>query len=138
MSSAPDVSVVIPTRNRPELAVRAAGSALAQTHEAIEVVVVIDGPDPETRANLETVGDERLRVIELPEPGKAPNARNVGTRNARGRWTALLDDDDEWLPTKVERQLTLAATASRASPVVATPMISRPPRADTVMPRRLP
>jgi len=138
MSPAPDVSVVIPTRNRPELAVRAVGSALAQTHEAIEVVVVVDGPDPETRANLETVGDQRLRVIELPRPGKAPNARNVGARNARGRWTALLDDDDEWLPTKVERQLALAATASRASPVVATRMISRTPRADTVMPRRLP
>lgn len=138
MSSAPDVSVVIPTRNRPELAVRAVGSALAQTHEAIEVVVVIDGPDPETRANLATVGDERLRVIELPRSGKAPNARNVGARNARGRWTALLDDDDEWLPTKVERQLALAGTASKASPVVATRMISRTPRADTVMPRRLP
>jgi glycosyltransferase involved in cell wall biosynthesis len=138
MSSAPDVSVVIPTRNRPDLAVRAVGSALAQTHEAIEVVVVIDGPDPETRANLKTVGDQRLRVIELPEPGKAPNARNVGARNARGRWTALLDDDDEWLPTKIERQLALAATAGKPSPVVATRMISRTPRADTVMPRRLP
>ncbi|GIF00694.1 glycosyltransferase family 2 protein [Paractinoplanes rishiriensis] len=138
MFSAPDVSVVIPTRNRPDLAVRAVRSALAQTHEALEVVVVVDGPDPDTRANLAAVGDERLRVIELARPGKAPNARNVGAGNARGRWTALLDDDDEWLPTKLERQLELAAAANRPSPVVASRMISRTPRADTVLPRRLP
>jgi glycosyltransferase involved in cell wall biosynthesis len=138
MFSAPDVSVVIPTRNRPDLAVRAVRSALAQTHDALEVVVVIDGPDPPTRAGLATVGDGRLRVIELARPGRAPNARNVGAGNARGRWTALLDDDDEWLPTKLERQLELAHSSSRPSPVVASRMISRTPRADTVMPRRLP
>jgi glycosyltransferase involved in cell wall biosynthesis len=138
MPSSPDVSVVIPTRDRPQLAVRAVRSALAQTHEDIEVVAVIDGPDPETRACLGTVGDERLRVIELPEPGKAPNARNVGARHARGRWTALLDDDDEWLPGKLERQLELAATAEKGSPIVASRMINRTPRADSVMPRRLP
>jgi hypothetical protein len=62
----------------------------------------------------------------------------VGARAAAGRWTALLDDDDEWLPTKLERQLALAATATATSPVVATRMISRTPRADSVMPRRLP
>ena len=138
MSTPPDVSVVIPTRNRPELAERAVRSALRQTHEALEVVVVIDGPDGVSREPLEAIDDPRLRVIELPVQGKAPNARNAGARQARGRWTALLDDDDEWLPSKIETQLALAATASRPSPVVATRMISRTPRADTVMPRRLP
>nr|WP_296064034.1 glycosyltransferase family 2 protein [uncultured Actinoplanes sp.] len=138
MSSSPDVSVVIPTWNRPELATRAVLSALAQTHENLEVVVVVDGPDPDTVAALDAVGDPRLRVIVLPSQGRAPNARNQGALNARGRWTALLDDDDEWLPTKIETQLKLAATATRAAPIVATRMISRTPRADTVMPRRLP
>ncbi|MET0416962.1 MAG: glycosyltransferase family 2 protein [Actinoplanes sp.] len=138
MSSDPDVSVVIPTCNRPDLAVRAVRSALAQTHENLEVVVVVDGPDEATTKALAEVGDARLRVIELPERGKAPNARNVGARHARGRWTALLDDDDEWLPGKIATQLALAATARRASPVVATRMVSRTPRADTIMPRRLP
>jgi glycosyltransferase involved in cell wall biosynthesis len=138
MPSNPDVSVVIPTLNRPELATRAVLSALAQTHAAIEVVVVVDGPDPATRAALGEIGDERLRVLELPQRGKAPNARNQGVRAARGRWTALLDDDDEWLPAKLATQLELAAGAAAASPVVATRMISRTPRADTVMPRRLP
>jgi glycosyltransferase involved in cell wall biosynthesis len=138
MSTPPDVSVVIPTRNRPELAARAIRSALDQTYDALEVVVVIDGPDPGSREALEAIGDPRVRVIELPEQGKAPNARNQGALAATGRWTALLDDDDEWLPNKIETQLALAATAARPSPVVATRMISRTPRADTVMPRRLP
>jgi glycosyltransferase involved in cell wall biosynthesis len=138
MPANPDVSVVIPTLNRPELATRAVHSALAQTHQALEVVVVVDGPDPETREALAKVGDERLRVLELPERGKAPNARNQGAKAALGKWTALLDDDDEWLPEKIETQLKMAATATRPSPVVATRMISRTPRADTVMPRRLP
>ena len=138
MSVEPDVSVVIPTCNRPELATRAVHSALAQTHRDLEVIVVVDGPDEATHVALKQIEDDRLRVIGLPERGKAPNARNVGAREAAGRWTALLDDDDEWLPTKIEAQLGLAATASRRMPIVATRMISRTPRADTVMPRRLP
>lgn len=138
MPMTPDVSVVIPTRNRPELAARAVRSALAQTHAGLEVVVVVDGPDGVSAGALAAIGDRRLRVVELSERGGAPNARNIGAREARGRWTALLDDDDEWLPEKIGSQLRLAATASRPSPVVATRMISRTPRADTVMPRRLP
>ena len=138
MSTPPDVSVVIPTLNRPDLAVRAVRSALAQTHAPLEVIVVVDGPDPATEAALARVADPRLRVLALPERGKAPNARNQGALAATGRWTALLDDDDEWLPHKIETQLKLAATAGKPSPVVATRMISRSPRADTVMPRRLP
>ncbi|MCY1141030.1 glycosyltransferase family 2 protein [Actinoplanes sp. Pm04-4] len=133
-----DVSVVIPTCNRPELATRAVRSALGQTHRDLEVIVVIDGPDDDTVTALKEIGDDRLRVIVLPERGKAPNARNQGVKAAEGRYVALLDDDDEWMPDKIERQLALAATATKASPIVATRMISRTPRADTVMPRRLP
>ena len=80
MSTPPDVSVVIPTCNRPELATRAVGSALAQTHRNLEVIVVVDGPDEPTHRALKEIDDDRLRVIGLPERGKAPNARNVGAR----------------------------------------------------------
>nr|WP_221377262.1 glycosyltransferase family 2 protein [Actinoplanes polyasparticus] len=133
-----DVSVVIPTCNRPELATRAVHSALSQTHRDLEVIVVIDGPDDDTVLALKEIGDERLRVLVLPERGKAPNARNQGVQAAEGRYVALLDDDDEWMPTKIETQLALAARATKASPIVATRMINRTPRADSVMPRRLP
>jgi glycosyltransferase involved in cell wall biosynthesis len=138
MPADPDVSVVVPTRFRPDLVSRAARSALAQTHRNLEVIVVVDGPDDDTEDALALIGDQRLRVIVLPTRGGAPNARNVGAREARARWTAYLDDDDEWLPEKIAIQLELAATARVASPIVATRLINRTPRADSVMPRRLP
>ena len=138
MPEVPDVSVVIPTCNRPQLATRAVESALRQTHHDLEVVVVIDGPDEDTAKALAEIGDPRLRVVELAARGRAPRARNIGAREARGRFTALLDDDDEWRPTKIATQLGLAAASTAASPVVASRLISRTPRADSVMPRRLP
>jgi len=136
--SSPEVTVVIPTRFRPELVIRAVGSVLAQTFTDFEVVVVVDGPDDDTRAALAGLGDDRVRVIVLSEKGGAPNARNVGAGAARGRWTALLDDDDEWLPEKLAVQLKLAGEARAATPVVATRLINRTPRAEYVLPRRLP
>jgi glycosyltransferase involved in cell wall biosynthesis len=138
MLTEPDVSVVIPTRFRPDLVTRAVHSALAQTHTSLEVVVVVDGPDDATAEALAAIGDDRLRVVVLPEKGGAPHARNVGAQQARGRWTAYLDDDDEWLPEKLAVQLRVAATAGVDTPIVASRLISRTPRADSIMPRRLP
>lgn len=138
MAGTPEVSVVIPTRNRPELVTRAVRSALGQTFPNIEVIVVIDGPDPQTRDALAQIDDDRLRVVELPESGGAPNARNQGVRHARGRWTALLDDDDEWLPTKLAVQLELAAQAPHPWPILVSRLINRTPRTEFVVPRRLP
>ncbi|MGK5741229.1 glycosyltransferase family 2 protein [Micromonospora sp. URMC 103] len=138
MSSAPEVSVVIPTFARPDLVTRAVRSALAQTVTDIEVIVVVDGPDPATRDALTRIADPRLRLVELPGKGGAPNARNVGVREARAPWTALLDDDDEWLPEKLAVQLAHARTATVAAPIVASRLINKTPRAEFVMPRRLP
>lgn len=138
MSSSPDVSVVIPTRDRPALVLRAVRSALAQTHRDLEIIVVIDGSDPRTVACLAQVGDDRLRVVELSSPRGAPAARNTGVAQARGSWIALLDDDDEWLPTKLAIQLDLARTASVAQPIVVSRLVNRTPRAAFVLPRRLP
>jgi len=129
---------VIPTRARPELVPRAVRSALAQTHRDIEVVVVVDGPDPGTRKVLAELTDPRLRVVELERSGGAPAARNAGVRHATGEWTALLDDDDEWLPDKVASQLALARSAPVPLPIVASRLFMRTPRAELVVPRRLP
>jgi glycosyltransferase involved in cell wall biosynthesis len=138
MSSTAEVSVVIPTWNRPDLVARAVRSVLAQTYDAIEVIVVVDGPGDDTPATLGQIADERVRVVVLPAKGGAPNARNAGVAEARGTWTALLDDDDEWLPNKVETQLRLAKGASSPLPIVASRLLNRTPRAESVMPRRLP
>jgi len=134
----PEVSVVIPTRGRPELVTRAVRSALAQTVELVEVIVVIDGPDEPSRAALAQIGDHRVRIIELPHQQGAPHARNVGARESRARWTALLDDDDEWLPTKLAVQLDLAADSQIPLPIVVCRLVNRTPRAEFVVPRRLP
>jgi hypothetical protein len=138
MSSTPDVSVVIPTCSRPELVTRAVRSALAQTHDNIEVIVVIDGPDDVTGDALAEIADPRLRVVALAERGGAPNARNVGAGEARAPWTALLDDDDEWLPEKLAVQLAVAKDAQVPMPIVACRLVNRTPRGEWLMPRRLP
>lgn len=105
----PLVSVVIPTLRRPKLVLRAIASVLNQTYEPIEVIVVIDGPDEATVESLRTVHDARLRVIVNPRSLTAAGARNVGVGHAKGEWIAFLDDDDEWLPGKIEKQIAFAS-----------------------------
>jgi glycosyltransferase involved in cell wall biosynthesis len=101
----PLVSAVIPTRNRAQLVCRAVESALHQTYLNLEVIVVIDGPDANTVKLLEGLHQTRLRVVEHTETAGPAEARNIGVRAARGKWIAFLDDDDEWISTKIERQI---------------------------------
>jgi glycosyltransferase involved in cell wall biosynthesis len=120
----PDISVVIPTRNRPAGVVRAVESVLAQTFRELEVMVVIDGPDEATAWSLAMVQkrDARLHVIELERNVGGCGARNRGIQASRGQWIALLDDDDQWLPEKLEVQLAAVAGTDlkRTQPIVAT------------------
>ena len=140
----PLVSVVIPTRGRSQLVSRAVVSALTQTERKIEVIVVIDGPDPATEAELDRIvnqefSDSRLVKVSLDQSVGGAEARNIGVRTARGRWVALLDDDDEWLPNKLQAQLEAAEAAGGREMVVACKFIVRSPHAlDVVRPRRLP
>lgn len=118
MTPAPSVSVVIPTRHRPALLQRALASVFAQTYTDVEVIVVIDGPDEATEAALRAVTDPRLTVLCNPRSLSAAGARNRGVEQARGAWIAFLDDDDAWLPQKLERQMAVAAHAK--GPVLVT------------------
>jgi glycosyltransferase involved in cell wall biosynthesis len=108
------VSVVIPTINRPKLVLRAIDSVLRQTHEEVELIVVVDGPDPDTVSAVRAVNDPRLQLIVNPQSFTAAGARNVGADHATGEWIAFLDDDDEWLPNKLERQIAFASSRSPA------------------------
>lgn len=101
------VSIIIPTYRRPKEVQDAVRSALAQTYPTIEVIVVSDGPDPQTRSAIEQFGD-RVRYFEMPTNGGPAAARNRGVLQARGEWLAFLDDDDAMLPTKLEQQMKLA------------------------------
>jgi glycosyltransferase involved in cell wall biosynthesis len=103
------VSVVIPTLNRPKLLLRAIDSVLSQTHQQTEVIVVVDRPDEGTVSAVQSVDDPRLKLIVNPYSLTAAGARNAGADHATGEWIAFLDDDDEWLPNKLERQIAFAS-----------------------------
>ncbi|MGZ6296948.1 MAG: glycosyltransferase family 2 protein [Candidatus Limnocylindrales bacterium] len=132
------MSVVIPTHARPALLMRAVLSALAQTVPEVEVIVVVDGSDPATHEALAGLADPRLRAIELPTNGGACVARNRGVVEARADWIAFLDDDDEWLPTKLEVQLPLALGSRFSEPVVSCRVRLGTEGHEYVLPRRLP
>ncbi len=136
--SAPIISVVIPTRYRPALLRRAIDSVLAQTLSCFEIVVVVDGPDADTLEMLESVSDTRLRVVALEASVGGSEARNTGVRHSNGEWIALLDDDDEWMPTKLERQLAAAQQLSGSRILVACRYIDKDGDTHLVRPRRFP
>jgi len=132
------VSAVIPTRNRPKLVSRATSSALNQTWGNLEVIVVVDGPDEETSQVLGQIDDPRLRVITLEKSVGAHEARNIGVGEARGSWVAFLDDDDEWLPTKLQCQLEAGRASRWTHPLVSCGLIEKAPSGDIEWPRRQP
>jgi glycosyltransferase involved in cell wall biosynthesis len=103
---APDVTVVIPTRNRWDLLSTASlPSALGQQGVRVEVVVVDEGSTDATAAGLAALDDSRLRVVQHERPQGVARARNAGIDAARGEWVAFLDDDDLWAPWKLRAQL---------------------------------
>ena len=104
-SRTPLVSVVIPTYNRAHLLGRSISSVLGQTHEDLEVVVVDDGSTDQTADELAAVTDPRVRIVPLTTNQGQCRARNEGIAVARGRYVAFCDSDDEWLPTKLQKQL---------------------------------
>lgn len=104
-SAGRSVSVVIPTRNRPDAVVAAVRSALGQTSPPLEVIVVVDGPDPRTVARLEDLHESSLRIVQQESSHGAGAARNTGIFQARGSHIAFLDDDDLWRPGKLEAQI---------------------------------
>lgn len=101
------VSAIITTHNRRELCKRACESALSQTFQDIECILVDDasqeGPNPEW------TDDPRINYIYIPksESSGGNHARNVGIKAARGKYVAFLDDDDYWMPDKIELQVKL-------------------------------
>ncbi|MEQ1438041.1 glycosyltransferase family A protein [Fontimonas sp. SYSU GA230001] len=109
----PLVSVIVPTRNRAPLLARSVMSVLGQSWRNLELIVVDDGSTDDTAAVLAAVDDPRLRVLRRQQGSSAAAARNAGIGAARGSYLAFNDDDDIWLPHKLERQMSalLAAPA---------------------------
>lgn len=133
----PRVSVVIPTLNRSHLIGRAVESVLAQSISDIEVIVVVDGIDPATVEVLDRIvaADNRLRYIVHQTSRGAGGARDAGADISRGEWVAFLDDDDEWLPEKLERQLAIAPADRKAVLMTLSRVVT--PESEFIRPSRI-
>ncbi len=101
----PKVSVVIPTYNRPEFLASAIASVLNQTFQDFEIIVVDDASTDETPEVVDSFKDSKIKYIrhEINKGGSA--ARNTGIKASSSEYIAFLDDDDEWLPEKLKKQV---------------------------------
>jgi glycosyltransferase involved in cell wall biosynthesis len=93
----PLFSIVVPTRDRPDLLAEALRSVLGQTLPDFECIVVDDGGT----GTMEVPGDPRIRVVRRHATGGPAAARNTGVEAAKGRFIAFLDDDDLYLPGRL-------------------------------------
>ena len=104
----PSVSVIIRTYNRADYLGQAIESVLAQTFREFELIVVDDGSTDDTAALLARYSG-RLTPIILNRTANPSAIFNAGIRAASGEFVAFLDDDDLWLPHKLEQQVKLLA-----------------------------
>lgn len=116
------VSVIVTTCKRPpEILKRALDSIIQQTYGNYEVIVIDDSPSTFSQRNeiKELVGNysnAKISYIQNLFPMGACLSRNIGIEKSIGKYIAFLDDDDEWLPEKIEKQVA-AMEASKAGMV---------------------
>lgn len=102
----PLVSAIITTHNRKELLLKAIKSVLNQTYENIELIIVDDASTDDSQNYIKNnIKNGTYNYIYIEESKGGNHARNVGILNANGDFIALLDDDDEWIETKIEKQV---------------------------------
>jgi glycosyltransferase involved in cell wall biosynthesis len=111
MSPPPSFSVIVPAYNAAHTIEATIASALTQTCEDIELIVIDDGSTDETATRARAIDDPRLSVISQPNRG-LPAARNVGIARSCADRLSFLDSDDLWLPDFLET----AATTLDANP----------------------
>ncbi|MBN1427560.1 MAG: glycosyltransferase [Anaerolineae bacterium] len=104
----PKVSVIIPSHNRAHFLGRAIQSVLNQTYHNFEIVVVDDGSTDDTREVIEGFGAS-VHYFYQPHNGVSA-ARNYGIKVANGEYVAFLDSDDEFMPLKLEKQVSYLDT----------------------------
>lgn len=115
-ASEPAVSVIVAAYNGARWIEETIASVLAQTYDALELVVVEDGSTDGTAALVDAAArrDGRVRCVRTPNAGAA-SARNVGARHARGRFLAFLDHDDLATPDRIGRCMALVEADASVS-----------------------
>lgn len=104
-TTAPDVAIIVPTRNRRHLLPQALESVFAQTYSNFEVIVVDDGSEDDTAAYLATISDRRLKWQRLGGWRGANLARNLAVELSRAPILSFLDSDDCYRPERLARVL---------------------------------
>ena len=99
------VSVVLPTYNRAYCLGEAIKSVLSQTHSELELIIVDNTSDDDTRMVVDSFRDPRIRFMEVENEGIIAVSRNCGINAATGEFIAFIDSDDPWLPQKLERSV---------------------------------
>ena len=112
------VSVIIPTYNRAKLIKRSIQSVLNQTYQDFEIIVVDDGSADDTKSVVESFNNPKIRYIRHDINKGQSAARNTGIKNAKGKYIAFQDSDDEWLPEKLEKQMSCFESPSSHSGIV--------------------
>jgi len=110
----PLVSVIIPTHNRASRLSKAVNSVLSQTFSNLEVIIVDDCSTDNTANKAQELiqQDQRVKYFKQEQNQGAPAARNRGIKAAQGKYIGLLDDDDQYLPEKIEQQVKVFENAS--------------------------
>lgn len=103
----PQVSVIIPTYNRAGFLAGAVRSVLAQSFKDVEIVVVDDCGSDDTEKVIQGFGLAGIRYLRHDQQRGGAAARNTGIVNSSGEYIAFLDDDDEWYPEKLMRQMSV-------------------------------
>ncbi|EDP69665.1 glycosyl transferase [Flavobacteriales bacterium ALC-1] len=98
------VSVIITTYNRAAYLKLTLDSVVNQTYDNLEIIVIDDG-SKNTKAETLCNSYQNVRYIKIKNSGGPAQPRNVGIENVSGEYVAFLDDDDIWLPTKIEQQV---------------------------------
>jgi len=99
------ISVVITTYNRPDYLRSSIKSVLSQSLQVQEIIVVDDCSPTPLQSVIDEFSDERIHYERLATNSGPNCARNTGVAIAKSDWVAFLDDDDEWLPEKIEKQV---------------------------------
>ena len=100
----PTISIIIPTFNRPHFLAKALASVREQTFKDWECIVIDDGSAESAQTTVESAADKRVRYVRQMGKGRSA-ARNKGISLSDGEFIAFLDDDDWFLPNKLQQQL---------------------------------
>jgi len=99
------ISIIVPTFNRAHMVTETIDSVLGQTFKDFELIVIDNFSNDTTEQVIKKYQDKRLRFFRHENGGVVALNRNYGINQARGEYIAFCDDDDLWLPDKLEKQI---------------------------------